>query len=92
MASVIFWSGLSISSVKPETLSRAEGLIGKTTQRVDSIAVASTYQATKKQTETLKVKNQTHPLKTTFFKLAKRVFSPDERLQKRSFFRNILKL
>ncbi len=92
IASVLFWSGLSISSVKSKTLSRTEGLMGKTTQRVDSLAVASTYQAIKKQTETPRVKNESHPFKTTFFKLAKRIFSPDKRLQKRFFFRNILKL
>ncbi len=81
-----------MSSVKPKTLTRAEGLLEKTTQRVDSVAVAGTYQGMKKPVELYRVNNQSHGIKTTASKLAKSIFSPDKRLQKRSFFRNILKL
>ncbi len=96
LAFVLFWSGLSISSVKSNTISRAEGrteeLLGKTTQRIAFVAVASTYQSIKEQTEASGVNNQNHQFKTTVSKFAKRIFSPNERLKNRSFFRNIIKL
>jgi len=66
--------------------------MGKTIQRADALVVASTYQAIKKQAESDKTIAKNNTLQKTIFKVLKNVFSPDKRLQKRSFFRNILKL
>ncbi len=92
IASVIFWSGLSISSIKSEAPARTEGSIGKTTQGLDSLEAANTYRVIRKQDQTRKVPSLNHRFKITNSKVVKKIFSPDERLHKRSFFRNILKL